>query len=93
MMLADDNSAAVAWVSMVMTIGNRRPPMTRFAPVPDVAVGPEIPESGYRVTELGGGADGITSGLVNARARFGLRAGERRGDQWPVRASVICWDR
>jgi glyoxylase-like metal-dependent hydrolase (beta-lactamase superfamily II) len=33
--------------------------------VPEFARGPDIPESGYRVTELGGGAYGITSGLVN----------------------------
>jgi glyoxylase-like metal-dependent hydrolase (beta-lactamase superfamily II) len=39
--------------------------MTKFAPVPEFARGPEIPDSGYRVTELGGGAYGITSGLVN----------------------------
>jgi glyoxylase-like metal-dependent hydrolase (beta-lactamase superfamily II) len=37
----------------------------KFAPVPEFARGPEIPDSGYRVTELGGGAYGITSGLVN----------------------------
>jgi len=39
--------------------------MTKFAPVLDFARGPDIPESGYRLTELGGGAFGITSGLVN----------------------------
>jgi glyoxylase-like metal-dependent hydrolase (beta-lactamase superfamily II) len=39
--------------------------MTNFAPVPEFARGPDIPDSGYRVTELGGGAYGITSGLVN----------------------------
>jgi len=39
--------------------------MTKFAPVPEFARGPEIPDSGYLVTELGGGAYGITSGLVN----------------------------
>ena len=39
--------------------------MTEFAPVPEFARGPEIPDSGYRVTELGGGAYGITSGMVN----------------------------
>ncbi|MBT2227942.1 MBL fold metallo-hydrolase [Nonomuraea sp. NEAU-A123] len=39
--------------------------MTEFAPVPDFARGPEIPESGYLVTELGGGAYGVTSGLDN----------------------------
>jgi glyoxylase-like metal-dependent hydrolase (beta-lactamase superfamily II) len=39
--------------------------MTKFAPVPEFARGPDIPDSGYRVTELGGGAYGITSGLVN----------------------------
>ncbi|GAA2275422.1 hypothetical protein GCM10010430_71640 [Kitasatospora cystarginea] len=39
--------------------------MAEFAPVPDFALGPEIPESGYHVTELGGGAYGITSGMVN----------------------------
>jgi glyoxylase-like metal-dependent hydrolase (beta-lactamase superfamily II) len=37
----------------------------KYAPVPDFARGPEIPSSGYRVTELGGGAYGITTGLVN----------------------------
>jgi glyoxylase-like metal-dependent hydrolase (beta-lactamase superfamily II) len=39
--------------------------MTKFGPVPEFARGPDIPESGYLVTELGGGAYGITSGLVN----------------------------
>ncbi|MEV6051988.1 MBL fold metallo-hydrolase [Streptomyces sp. NPDC052107] len=39
--------------------------MTEFAPVPEFARGPEIPDSGYRVTDLGGGAYGITSGMVN----------------------------
>jgi glyoxylase-like metal-dependent hydrolase (beta-lactamase superfamily II) len=39
--------------------------VTKFAPVPEFAVGPDIPDSGYLVTELGGGAYGITSGLVN----------------------------
>ena len=37
--------------------------MTKFASVPDFARDPEIPASGYRVTELGGGAYGITSYL------------------------------
>jgi glyoxylase-like metal-dependent hydrolase (beta-lactamase superfamily II) len=36
-----------------------------FAPVPEFALGPDIPDSGYRVTELSGGAYGITNGLVN----------------------------
>jgi glyoxylase-like metal-dependent hydrolase (beta-lactamase superfamily II) len=36
-----------------------------FAPVPEFARGPEIPDAGYLVTDLGGGAYGITSGLVN----------------------------
>lgn len=39
--------------------------MTEFAPVPEFARGPVIPDSGYRVTELGGAAYGISSGLVN----------------------------
>ena len=39
--------------------------MAEFAPVPDFARGPEIPAAGYLVTELGGGAYGITSGMVN----------------------------
>ncbi|MET8627597.1 MBL fold metallo-hydrolase [Kitasatospora sp. NPDC004669] len=40
--------------------------MTNFAPVPDFAKGPDIHESvGYHVTDLGGGAHGITSGMVN----------------------------
>ncbi|MEV6032173.1 MBL fold metallo-hydrolase [Nonomuraea sp. NPDC052116] len=39
--------------------------MNEFAPVPEFARGPEIPDSGYLVTELGGGAYGITSGMVN----------------------------
>jgi glyoxylase-like metal-dependent hydrolase (beta-lactamase superfamily II) len=39
--------------------------MRKFAPVPEFARGPDIPDAGYRVTELGGGAYGITSGLVN----------------------------
>jgi glyoxylase-like metal-dependent hydrolase (beta-lactamase superfamily II) len=33
--------------------------------VPEFARGPVIPDSGYRVTELGGAAYGISSGLVN----------------------------
>ncbi|MGY0055169.1 MBL fold metallo-hydrolase [Streptomyces sp. LZ34] len=33
--------------------------------MPDFAQGPEIPESGYVVTDLGGGAYGITQGMVN----------------------------
>jgi len=37
----------------------------KFAAVPEFAQGPEIPDSGYLVKELGGGAYGITSGLVN----------------------------
>src|ERR1700752_2115002 len=44
---------------------HRRPRMRKFAPVPEFARGPDIPDAGYRVTELGGGAYGITSGLVN----------------------------
>jgi glyoxylase-like metal-dependent hydrolase (beta-lactamase superfamily II) len=39
--------------------------VAEFAPIPDFAQGPKIPESGYLVTELGGGAYGITSGMVN----------------------------
>ncbi|MFB9179721.1 MBL fold metallo-hydrolase [Dactylosporangium sucinum] len=39
--------------------------MTVFAPVPAFARGPDIPDSGYLVTELGGGAYFITSGMVN----------------------------
>ncbi|MFC4015543.1 MBL fold metallo-hydrolase [Nonomuraea purpurea] len=39
--------------------------MKEFAPVPEFARGPEIPDSGYLLTELGGGVYGITSGLVN----------------------------
>jgi glyoxylase-like metal-dependent hydrolase (beta-lactamase superfamily II) len=39
--------------------------MTEFAPVPEFARGPDIPDSGYRVTELDDAAYGITSGLVN----------------------------
>ncbi|MEU6199015.1 MBL fold metallo-hydrolase [Streptomyces sp. NPDC047061] len=39
--------------------------MTAFAPIPDFARGPDIPSSGYLVTELGGGAYGITSGVDN----------------------------
>jgi glyoxylase-like metal-dependent hydrolase (beta-lactamase superfamily II) len=39
--------------------------MREFLPVPEFAQGPKIPESGYLVTDLGGGAYGITSGGVN----------------------------
>ncbi|MET7851686.1 MBL fold metallo-hydrolase [Streptomyces avermitilis] len=39
--------------------------MTEFAPVPDFAQGPEIPESGFVVTDLGGGVHGVTQGMVN----------------------------
>ncbi|MEV8391419.1 MULTISPECIES: MBL fold metallo-hydrolase [unclassified Streptomyces] len=36
-----------------------------FAPLPDFAIGPDIPSSGYLTTDLGGGLYGVTSGLVN----------------------------
>ncbi|MFD3583751.1 MBL fold metallo-hydrolase [Streptomyces sp. NPDC058683] len=39
--------------------------MTEFAPVPDFALGPDIPESGYVVQELGGGAHFVTQGMIN----------------------------
>ncbi|WP_432175578.1 MBL fold metallo-hydrolase [Streptomyces sp. Tue6028] len=39
--------------------------MTEFAPVPDFALGPDIPESGYAVTDLGGGAHFVTQGMIN----------------------------
>jgi hypothetical protein len=39
--------------------------MTEFAPVPEFARDPDIPDSGYRVTEIGDGVYGITSGMVN----------------------------
>jgi glyoxylase-like metal-dependent hydrolase (beta-lactamase superfamily II) len=39
--------------------------MTPFAPVPEFARGPELPDGGYRVTDLGDGVHGITSGMVN----------------------------
>ncbi|MFF7472839.1 MBL fold metallo-hydrolase [Streptomyces sp. NPDC008092] len=39
--------------------------MTEFAPVPDFALGPDIPESGYVVEDLGGGAHFVTQGMVN----------------------------
>ncbi|MBB4887485.1 hypothetical protein FHS38_003539 [Streptomyces netropsis] len=35
--------------------------MTEFSPVPEFARGLGIPNSGYRVTHLGGGAYGITA--------------------------------
>ncbi|MFJ9480631.1 MBL fold metallo-hydrolase [Streptomyces mirabilis] len=39
--------------------------MTAFKPMPDFALGPDIPESGFVVTDLGGGAYGVTQGMVN----------------------------
>ncbi|GAA3112924.1 MBL fold metallo-hydrolase [Streptomyces echinatus] len=39
--------------------------MTKFAPVPDFALGPDIPESGYAVRDLGGGAYFVTQGMIN----------------------------
>ncbi|MET7889334.1 MBL fold metallo-hydrolase [Streptomyces avermitilis] len=39
--------------------------MTEFAPVPDFALGPDIPESGYVVQDLGGGAHFVTQGMIN----------------------------
>ncbi|MFC8237279.1 MBL fold metallo-hydrolase [Streptomyces sp. NPDC057284] len=39
--------------------------MTEFAPVPEFALGPDIPESGYVVQELGGGAHFVTQGMIN----------------------------
>ncbi|HEX3965819.1 MAG TPA: MBL fold metallo-hydrolase [Trebonia sp.] len=39
--------------------------MTGFAPVPEFARDPDIPDSGYRVSEIGDGVYGITSGMVN----------------------------
>jgi hypothetical protein len=44
-----------------------------FAPVPEFARGPDIPDAGYLVTDLGGGAYGITSGSSKKPAtRTGL---------------------
>lgn len=39
--------------------------MAEYTPVPEFAKGPDIPDSGHLVTELGGGAYGISSGMVN----------------------------
>ncbi|MEV6026373.1 MBL fold metallo-hydrolase [Streptomyces sp. NPDC052036] len=39
--------------------------MTEFVPVPDFALGPDIPESGFVVNELGGGAYFVTQGMIN----------------------------
>ncbi|GAB3865677.1 MBL fold metallo-hydrolase [Dactylosporangium cerinum] len=39
--------------------------MTEFAPVPDFALGPDIPKSGYVVTDLGGDAYFVTQGMIN----------------------------
>lgn len=39
--------------------------MTAFKPMPEFALGPDIPESGFVVTDLGGGAYGVTQGMVN----------------------------
>ncbi|MER5513759.1 MBL fold metallo-hydrolase [Streptomyces sp. NPDC048254] len=39
--------------------------MTEFAPVPAFALGPDIPESGFVVQELGGGAYFVTQGMIN----------------------------
>ncbi|MGW7046327.1 MBL fold metallo-hydrolase [Streptomyces avermitilis] len=39
--------------------------MTAFKPMPEFALGPDIPESGFVVTDLGGGAYGVTQGMLN----------------------------
>ncbi|WP_405827951.1 MBL fold metallo-hydrolase [Streptomyces sp. NBC_01176] len=39
--------------------------MTEFGLVPDFALGPDIPESGYVVQDLGGGAHFVTQGMIN----------------------------
>ncbi|MFJ3310939.1 MBL fold metallo-hydrolase [Streptomyces sp. NPDC086549] len=39
--------------------------MTEFTPVPDFALGPDIPEAGYAVKDLGGGAYFVTQGMIN----------------------------
>ncbi|WP_393076638.1 MBL fold metallo-hydrolase [Streptomyces sp. LN704] len=39
--------------------------MTAFKPMPEFALGPDIPESGFVVTDLGGGAYGVTQGMIN----------------------------
>ncbi|MFJ5270876.1 MBL fold metallo-hydrolase [Streptomyces sp. NPDC088358] len=39
--------------------------MTEFGPVPDFALGPDIPEAGYVVQDLGGGAHFVTQGMIN----------------------------
>ncbi|MEU6655964.1 MBL fold metallo-hydrolase [Streptomyces sp. NPDC046900] len=39
--------------------------MAEFAPVPDFALGPDIPDSGYVVSDLGGGAYFVTQGMIN----------------------------
>ncbi|GAA4244745.1 MBL fold metallo-hydrolase [Dactylosporangium darangshiense] len=39
--------------------------MTAFKPMPAFALGPDIPESGFVVTDLGGGTYGVTQGMVN----------------------------
>ncbi|MFF7187388.1 MBL fold metallo-hydrolase [Streptomyces sp. NPDC008222] len=39
--------------------------MTEFKPMPEFALGPEIPESGFVVNDLGGGAYGVTQGVIN----------------------------
>ncbi|MGW1887366.1 MBL fold metallo-hydrolase [Streptomyces sp. NPDC001970] len=39
--------------------------MTDFAPMPEFAQGPDIPESGFVVTDLGGGVYGVTQGMIN----------------------------
>jgi hypothetical protein len=37
----------------------------QYAPIPDFARGPDIPSSGYLLTDLGEGLHGITSGILN----------------------------
>ncbi|WP_351235313.1 MBL fold metallo-hydrolase [Streptomyces sp. NPDC002133] len=39
--------------------------MTTFKPMPEFALGPDIPESGFVVTDLGEGAYGVTQGMIN----------------------------
>jgi hypothetical protein len=40
--------------------------MTEFTPAPDFAVGPDIPESGYVVKDLGGGAHFVTHAAASS---------------------------
>ncbi|MFF2936528.1 hypothetical protein [Streptomyces mirabilis] len=66
--------------------------MTAFKPMPDFALGPDIPESGFVVTDLGGGAYGVTQGMVNTMF-LETKKGVVLVDAPPALGGDKCWRR